>query len=151
MEKLKSFYNFISTIIIFNETSGEEDFWRPFFFFFFFLGRCSNRARDTLDPIATIFGSFNSFNFLLSDFRVISRQSGCKVFKYIFPHFHSFPRARLVSFISLDISSAVGHRPPNYSKNFPSTPPSLSLSLRARSLTKQSSPPPPLQIIKIPD
>lgn len=132
MDVEKFLYNFISIIIIFNERRR-----------LFFLGRCSNRdARDTLDPIATIFGSFNSFNFLLSDFRVISRQSGCKVFKYIFPHFHSFPRALLVSFISLDISSAVGHRPPNYSRISP-----LSLSLRARSLTKQFPP----QIIKIPD
>lgn len=92
----------------------------------------SNRARDTLDPIATIFASFNSFNFLLSDFRVISRQSGCKVFKYIFSTF-SFVSSGFPRFVYL--SRYIECRRSSFSelfKNFFPLPPC--------SLTKQFSP-----------
>lgn len=85
----------------------------------------SNRARDALDPIATIFASFNSFNFLLSDFRVISRQSGCKVFKYIFSTF-SFVSSGFPRFVYL--SRYIECRRSSFSelfKNFFPLPPHL--------------------------
>lgn len=91
----------------------------------------SNRARDTLDPIATIFASFNSFNFLLSDFRVISRQSGCKVFKYIFSTF-SFVSSGFPRFVYLSRYIEC-RRSRNYSRIF-------SPSFHTCSLTKQFSP-----------